>query len=146
MDLTSVKDSIMSFGSRIYSTQPAKATQTIMTPSGRSQASMCETRFSRTCDIIVLKRTFSEGQEQAVSTLCSAVLRDQNGELPSPVSYYIPQNGSCSGTDRNADIDEKNMSFAKRNILQNNLKSRIRPLLTKPNDPLIPLDAFGLER
>ena len=38
------------------------------------------------------------------------------------------------------------MNFAKRNILQNNLKSRIRPLLTKPNDPLIPLDAFGLER
>ncbi|CAD6576060.1 MAG: hypothetical protein ASARMPRED_007590 [Alectoria sarmentosa] len=42
-------------------------------------------------------------------------------------------------------IDEKNMTYAKRNILQNNLKSRIRPLQTKPNDPLIPLAAFGLE-
>lgn len=37
------------------------------------------------------------------------------------------------------------MTYAKRNILQNNLKSRIRPLQTKPSDPLIPLDAFGLE-
>ena len=38
------------------------------------------------------------------------------------------------------------MTYAKRNILQNNLKSRIRPLQTKPNDQLIPLDAFGLEK
>ena len=54
--------------------------------------------------------------------------------------------GSCSCTECNTDIDEKNMIFAKRNILQNNLKSRIHPLNTKPNDPLVPLDAFGLER
>ncbi|KAI4255930.1 MAG: hypothetical protein L6R42_006484 [Xanthoria sp. 1 TBL-2021] len=43
-------------------------------------------------------------------------------------------------------IDEKNLSYARQNILANNLKSRIRPLLTKPNDPLIPLDALGLEK
>ncbi|KAI4105235.1 MAG: hypothetical protein LQ339_003566 [Xanthoria mediterranea] len=44
------------------------------------------------------------------------------------------------------DIDEKNLSYARQNILANNLKSRIRPLLTDPNDPLIPLDALGLDR
>ena len=49
-------------------------------------------------------------------------------------------------TEWNTDIDEKNMTYAKRNIVQNNLKSRIRPLQTKPTDPLIPLDAFDLER
>ena len=48
--------------------------------------------------------------------------------------------------DPNTDIDGKNMTYAMRNILQNNLKPRIRPLQTKPNDPLIPLDAFGLGR
>ncbi len=46
----------------------------------------------------------------------------------------------------NGDIDEKNMHYAKQNILKNNLKSRIRPLQTKPTDPLIPLKAFGLNR
>ncbi|KAI4210523.1 MAG: hypothetical protein LQ349_009472, partial [Xanthoria aureola] len=44
------------------------------------------------------------------------------------------------------DIDEKNLSYARQNILANNLKSRIRPLLTDPNDPLIPLDALDLDR
>ena len=44
------------------------------------------------------------------------------------------------------DTDEKNMTYAKRNILQNNLQSRIRPLLTKPHDQLVPIDAFGLEK
>lgn len=47
---------------------------------------------------------------------------------------------------RIADIDEKNLTFARSNIIQNSLKSRIRPFQTKPNDPLIPLDAIGLER
>ncbi len=42
------------------------------------------------------------------------------------------------------DIDEKNMHYAKQNILRNDLKSRIRPLQTKTTDPLIPLQAFGL--
>ena len=44
------------------------------------------------------------------------------------------------------DIDAKNMRYAKQNMLANNLKSRIRPLQTKPADPLIPLEAFGLDR
>ena len=48
--------------------------------------------------------------------------------------------------DQVLDTDEKNMTYAKRNILQNNLQSRIRPLLTKPNDQLIPIDAFSLEK
>ena len=48
--------------------------------------------------------------------------------------------------DQALDVDEKNMTYAKRNILQNNFKSRIRPLLTKPNDQLVPIDAFNLER
>ncbi|KAL8846883.1 MAG: hypothetical protein Q9221_008049 [Calogaya cf. arnoldii] len=48
-------------------------------------------------------------------------------------------------TQSQIDIDEKNLSYARQNILANNLKSRIRPLHTKPNDPLIPLDALGLE-
>lgn len=44
------------------------------------------------------------------------------------------------------DIDEKNLSYAKRNILSNDLKNRIRPLLTTSNDPLIPLDSLGLDQ
>ncbi|MCJ1249465.1 hypothetical protein MMC30_006689 [Trapelia coarctata] len=43
------------------------------------------------------------------------------------------------------DIDEKNLEYAKRNIIANGLKNRIRPLKTEPNGPLIPLDAFGLD-
>lgn len=45
----------------------------------------------------------------------------------------------------NAEIDEKNFWYAKQNILQNNFQSRIHPLLTKPTDSLIPLDALNLE-
>ena len=44
------------------------------------------------------------------------------------------------------DIDEKNIEYARSNIIRNNLKPRIRPLRTKPTDSLIPLDALGLER
>lgn len=44
------------------------------------------------------------------------------------------------------DIDEKNIEYARSNIIRNNLKPRIRPLLTKSTDSLIPLDALGLER
>ena len=43
------------------------------------------------------------------------------------------------------DIDEKNLSYARQNIIANNLGSRIRPLLTTPDAPLIPLDVLGLE-
>ncbi|MCJ1370519.1 hypothetical protein MMC20_001732 [Loxospora ochrophaea] len=42
------------------------------------------------------------------------------------------------------DIDEKNMHYARQNILSNDLQSRIRPLPTTPSDPLIPLDALNL--
>ena len=47
---------------------------------------------------------------------------------------------------RDTDIDEKNLTYARSNIIQNNLKSRIRPFQTKPNDALIPLDAISLDR
>ncbi|KAL8922219.1 MAG: hypothetical protein Q9208_005298 [Pyrenodesmia sp. 3 TL-2023] len=43
------------------------------------------------------------------------------------------------------DIDDKNISYARQNILRNDLTSRIRPLHTKPEDPLIPLDMLGIE-
>ncbi|KAK0513586.1 hypothetical protein JMJ35_003950 [Cladonia borealis] len=43
------------------------------------------------------------------------------------------------------DVDEKNIEYARSNVIRNNLKPRIRPLRTKPTDPLIPLDALGLE-
>lgn len=56
------------------------------------------------------------------------------------------ESGPSGSTDPDIDIDDKNITYAKRNALQNDLKFRIRPLQTKPNDPLIPLDAFGLER
>ena len=44
------------------------------------------------------------------------------------------------------DVDERNMEFARQNIIQNELKSRIRPLQTKAHDPLIPLEALGLNK
>ena len=45
-----------------------------------------------------------------------------------------------------SDIDEKNLDFAKRNISQNGLTTRVRPLLTTTANPLFPLDAFKFER
>lgn len=49
--------------------------------------------------------------------------------------------------DWDVDMDTKNLDFAKRNILSNSLRSRIRPLQIKNHvDPLIPLDAVKLER
>ncbi|KAL8669648.1 MAG: hypothetical protein Q9168_005774 [Polycauliona sp. 1 TL-2023] len=53
--------------------------------------------------------------------------------------------GRTSKPTQTTDIDEKNLSYARQNILANNLKSRIRPLLTNPSDPLIPLDALCLD-
>ncbi|KAL9103040.1 MAG: hypothetical protein Q9163_001870 [Psora crenata] len=44
------------------------------------------------------------------------------------------------------DIDPKNLEYAKRNVLQNKLETRIRPVQTKPTNPLIPLDTLGLGR
>ncbi|MCJ1478096.1 hypothetical protein MMC13_006771 [Lambiella insularis] len=43
------------------------------------------------------------------------------------------------------EVDQKNVEYAKRNILANNLKSRIRPLKTASDDPLISLGTFGFE-
>ncbi|KAL2037556.1 hypothetical protein N7G274_009668 [Stereocaulon virgatum] len=43
------------------------------------------------------------------------------------------------------DIDEKNLTYARSNISQNNLKLRVRPYQTNYNEPLIPLDAIHLE-
>ena len=58
---------------------------------------------------------------------------------------HISPGGSLLNIDF-SDIDDKNFSYTKQNILSNNLQSRIRPLLTKPTDPLIPLDGLGIER
>ncbi|MCJ1439283.1 hypothetical protein MMC27_008675 [Xylographa pallens] len=43
------------------------------------------------------------------------------------------------------DIDDKNLEYARRNIVANNLRSRVRPLKTDPKDPLIPLDTLGID-
>ncbi|MCJ1316847.1 hypothetical protein MMC15_002168 [Xylographa vitiligo] len=43
------------------------------------------------------------------------------------------------------DIDDVNLEYAKRNIVANHLRSRVRPLKTDPKDPLIPLDTLGIE-
>lgn len=37
------------------------------------------------------------------------------------------------------------MAYAKQNILRNDLKHRIRPLLTKADDALFPFEALGLD-
>ncbi|KAL8711855.1 MAG: hypothetical protein Q9220_003799 [cf. Caloplaca sp. 1 TL-2023] len=44
------------------------------------------------------------------------------------------------------DIDTESLDHASLNILLNNLKSRVLPHLSKPTDPLIPLDHLGIER
>ena len=82
----------------------------------------------------------------AVFTHFSAVRSVQDGGSLSQVVLPPSTILELSNVRLLEDIDEQNMAFAKRNILQNNLQSRIRPLLTKPHDPLIPLDAFKLER
>ncbi|KAI9696737.1 MAG: hypothetical protein M1836_005099 [Candelina mexicana] len=43
------------------------------------------------------------------------------------------------------DIDDKSLYYARENIARNNLNPRIRLLKTTPEDPLIPLQALGLE-
>lgn len=61
--------------------------------------------------------------------------------------WYSPPNVMCQlEAERIKDIDEKNLQYARQNILQNQLKSRIRPLLTTPTDLLISLDKLGLHR
>ena len=44
------------------------------------------------------------------------------------------------------DIDDKNLDYARRNIVANDLRSRIRLLQTDPKGPLIPLDTLGVDR
>ena len=44
------------------------------------------------------------------------------------------------------DIDDKNLHYAQENIVENNFQSRIRPLKTKPDGPLMPLAELGLDR
>lgn len=44
------------------------------------------------------------------------------------------------------DIDDKNLHYAQKNIVENKFQSRIRPLRTKPDGSLIPLAELGLER
>ena len=79
---------------------------------------------------------------RAVSTLSLDVLDGQSGASLLQVVY--PRHRLHSLTE--LDIDEKNLDFAKRNILANGLQSRIRPILTKPDEPFIPLDKLNLER
>ena len=89
----------------------------------------------------------TEGLEPAVFTRCWDASRDQIGNSLLQVSNPRCLAGVRRGkVMRDVDIDEKNLTYARSNIIQNNLKSRIRPFQTKPNDALIPLDAIGLER
>ena len=47
---------------------------------------------------------------------------------------------------RNLDVDEKNLEYARKNILANSLQTRIRPVKTTSSGPLIPLDTLGINR
>jgi 23S rRNA (adenine1618-N6)-methyltransferase len=42
------------------------------------------------------------------------------------------------------DIDAKNLEYARRNVTSNNLETRIRPMPTKSDSPLVPLNDIGL--
>lgn len=45
-----------------------------------------------------------------------------------------------------SEIDERSLQYARENVARNNLKTSVRLVKTKPNDPLIPLGALGLDR
>lgn len=45
-----------------------------------------------------------------------------------------------------SDTDEKSMEFAKQNVQQNGLETRIKLLKTQNNGPLLPLDIMKIER
>jgi len=49
-------------------------------------------------------------------------------------------------TDYSPDVDDKSIKFAKNNITLNSLQDRIKPVQTKPDGPLIPLDLLGFEK
>ena len=76
-------------------------------------------------------------------THCWAAYQGQHGSSQSPVRSS--ETLVTEGADPNADVDSKNMDYAKRNVLKNKLKSRIRPLEVEPSKPLIPLDDLGLQ-
>jgi 23S rRNA (adenine1618-N6)-methyltransferase len=44
------------------------------------------------------------------------------------------------------DIDERSLTYAKKNLQVNGLEPRAQVLLTEPSDPLIPLSALGFEK
>ena len=44
------------------------------------------------------------------------------------------------------DIDDKSIQFAKQNVQENGLQSRIKLLQTQPADSLLPLDKMKLEK
>lgn len=52
----------------------------------------------------------------------------------------------CATALTRSDIDEKNLHYARNNIMKNSLQPRIRPLKVKPDSPLFPLDDIGLDR
>ena len=88
-----------------------------------------------------------EGLEPAASIRYSDVPKDRNGSLLLQVSkLYLLAGLRFRKVTRIVDIDEKNLTYARSNVIQNNLKSRVRPYQTKLDDPLIPLNTIGLER
>lgn len=62
--------------------------------------------------------------------------------LPSPTLH--PARTQHANSD--PDIDDKSLHYARANIARNNLGSHIRLLKTLPTDPLIPLDALGIDQ
>lgn len=69
------------------------------------------------------------------------MLRDRGGKLWQQVSRVIihPCHDKETHEYGNADIDDKNLQYALKNVSQNGLESRIRVIKTEPSDPLIPL-------
>ncbi|MCJ1282209.1 hypothetical protein MMC26_001532 [Xylographa opegraphella] len=64
-------------------------------------------------------------------------------KVPNRFNYIVWVQDLLDTTSDN--IDDTNLEYARRNIVANHLKSRVRPLKTDPNDPLIPLDTLGID-
>lgn len=77
-------------------------------------------------------------------SLAAPSVRDGNSSLRVSKLYAMKK----KKIDRliNADIDEKNLEWARRNVSQNGLESRINIVKTEQSGPLIPLTQLGLER
>lgn len=56
------------------------------------------------------------------------------------------QSDSCLVADLFPDIDDESLEYARKNITSNQLKSRIKPIKTTLEGPLIPLEEIGMER